>query len=302
MWSLSNWSGRIFKNGIFPEGIDRRALPRPLKVSLRVLDRVAHSGRLPGKPVMSAAGVCLLVVIGGATVSGTQGGNAVLASVTSTFGFAVREIRINGTHEIHREHVRAELKVGEATSIVTYDVHKARERLYELAWVEKVSVAKIYPDTLAVDIVERKPFAVWQKDGELNLIERNGKVIVPFKAKFDDLPVVVGEGAAEQAEGLIELVGRYPSVLQKAKAFVLVSERRWNVFLDNGVTVMLPEKDPAAALARFSRLDQEKQFSKREINVVDLRIKGQMVLRLSEDGVRHRKAKADEKSLVRGQI
>ena len=40
---------------------------------------------------------------------------------------------------------------------------------------------KIYPATLEVKIVERKPFAIWQHDDQLSLIERSGEVIAPFQ-------------------------------------------------------------------------------------------------------------------------
>ena len=36
-----------------------------------------------------------------------------------------------------------------------------------LPLVESASVRKLYPNDLAIDIVEREAFAVWQRDGEL---------------------------------------------------------------------------------------------------------------------------------------
>src|SRR3546814_2170718 len=59
------------------------------------------------------------------------------------------------------------------------DLASLRAQLMQLGWVEDARVSRRLPDTLIIDIVERKPAAVWQNKGKLALIDVNGKVLQP---------------------------------------------------------------------------------------------------------------------------
>ena len=79
------------------------------------------------------------------------------------------------------------------------DVHGLRERLLALSWVEDARVSRQLPDTLVIDIVERRPHAVLRQADRLVLIDATGhklETISPARA-------VAGSkrGAASQASG-----------------------------------------------------------------------------------------------------
>src|SRR3546814_15581866 len=78
-----------------------------------------------------------------------------------------------------------------------------RSQLMQLGWVEDARVSRRLPDTLIIDIVERKPAAVWQNKGKLALIDVNGKVLQPVNVSaMPDLPLVVGPNANQQTAEL----------------------------------------------------------------------------------------------------
>ena len=52
----------------------------------------------------------------------------------------------------------SKLALGDFPSIVTLDVTAARERIESLPWVSEVTLRKVYPDTLQIEIKERKPY------------------------------------------------------------------------------------------------------------------------------------------------
>ena len=72
------------------------------------------------------------------------------------------------------------------------------------------------------------------------------------------------------------------------RAGVLVSERRWNLKLNNGVDVKLPETDPAAAAASLARLQREGRIIEKDIVAIDMRMPGRAIARLSEDAANAR--------------
>jgi cell division protein FtsQ len=66
------------------------------------------------------------------------------------------------------------------------------------------------------------------------------------------------------------------------RAAVLVAGRRWDLHLDNGVTVKLPEKGAREALQRLVKLDVERELLARDVSVVDLRLPDRVTVRLPE--------------------
>ena len=86
-----------------------------------------------------------------------------------------------------------------------FSLEGARQRIATLSWVESAAVERRLPGTLVVNLVERRPFAIWQNQGKFVLIDRDGQVVANEDvAAFGDLPLVVGAGApcgGDQAAG-----------------------------------------------------------------------------------------------------
>ncbi len=61
-------------------------------------------------------------------------------------------------------------------------------------------MSRRFPDTLVIDIVERKPAALWQDEDRLTLIDAEGVVLdrVPV-SQMPDLPLLIGKGANAQS-------------------------------------------------------------------------------------------------------
>jgi cell division protein FtsQ len=99
--------------------------------------------------------------------------------------------------------------------------------------------------------------------------------------QFASLPLVVGKGAAQAAQEFIALIARYPDIAGKVEASVLVADRRWNLHLKGGLEVLLPETEPAQALATLADLDRAKKLMSRDIVTVDLRLPDRVTVRQS---------------------
>jgi cell division protein FtsQ len=108
-------------------------------------------------------------------------------------------------------------------------------------------------------------------------------VLEPYTgARFGDLPLVVGEGADLAAKNILALLAGAPAIRAQVKASVLVAKRRWNLHLDDGIEVLLPERDPAAALSHLAELARDTSLLSRDITVVDLRLPDRVTVRLSD--------------------
>jgi cell division protein FtsQ len=163
------------------------------------------------------------------------------------------------------------------------DVSAIRNRLLQFGWVKDARVSRRLPDTLVIDIVERKPAALWQDQGQLAMIDSEGVVLdrVPVD-KMPDLPLLIGPHANAHEQELSQLMADVPALKPQLASATWVGDRRWDLNFQSGETVALPEgEDPArAALTKFARLDHSTGLLGHGIVRFDLRIPGKMVVRL----------------------
>ena len=94
---------------------------------------------------------------------------------------------------------------------------------------------------------------------------------------------MVGEGAAEKAHQIRASLDRTPIISARVHACVLVGERRWDLNLDNGVVVHLPESDIDQALTKLADFEQREKILERNILAIDMRLSDRMVVRLTPD-------------------
>ena len=266
-------------------------LPRALRKPTRFLSRLV-SGDVEAPPFAMLALSAALVgsfSLYGVVVGGHMPG--VVQAVTARTGFAIDEIRVSGNVETSEIDIFDRVGLDGWTSLVGFDVQDARERIESLPWVESVAVRKVYPSTLEVKVAERAPFAIWQHGAALSLIEADGKVIAPLSgARHAGLPLVVGPGAGKAAAGFIARVAAHPALAARVRGYVRVSDRRWNLTLDNGVTVKLPERGEDAALAELAALDGRDGLLSRDLLSVDMRLADRLVLKLSPEAAAARAA------------
>ncbi len=205
-------------------------------------------------------------------------------TAANAFGFRVVAVQTEGQSALTDDEVLLALGVKDDTALPFLDVKAARERLMENPLVEDAAVRKLYPDRVTVHLVERKPFALWQHDGKVQILAADGTAIDEFRdSRFAHLPLVVGPAANEKAQALLDALDAAPKIKAQTYAAVLVAERRWNLRLRSWVEVKLPESGFAPALARLEMLQERDDILSRWITVVDLRSPARTVVQLSPE-------------------
>ena len=198
-------------------------------------------------------------------------------------GFRVRSVDVQGIQRMDSKPVFQIALDQKSMAMPLVDVAGIRERLLQYGWVKDARVSRRLPDTLVIDIVERKPAALWQDQQKLSLIDSEGVVLdrVPI-SDMPDLPLLVGSGANARSEELNSLLASVPTLKPQLESASWVGRRRWDLHFQSGETVALPEGDgeAKAALAKFARLDRSAGLLGRGILRFDLRIPGKMVVRL----------------------
>lgn len=208
---------------------------------------------------------------------------ATIASVTGAMGLAVANVYVEGRTHAEREEILRALDVRRGMPLLAFDPHAAKSRLESVAWIESATVERRAPDTIFVSIAERQPFALWQHDRHLAVIDSEGRVLTDRRLeRFEKLPLLVGVDAPRRATELFEMIAAEPALAERVTAAIRVAGRRWNLRIDDAVEIKLPEDEPAAAWSRLAELDRQHGLLRRGLSSVDLRLPDRLVVTLPE--------------------
>jgi len=203
---------------------------------------------------------------------------------TAEQGFTVEDVLVTGRGETRRNDLLDALGVARGAPILAYDFEAAKARVEGLPWVLSARIERLLPDTLAVHLVERRPIALWQNQGQFALIDEEGEVVTrEGLGRFAHLIHVVGVDAPDHVGGLLELLETQPNLKDQVKAAVRVGGRRWDLMLVGGIDVRLPEVNAPQALARLVDFEKETGVLGREVRVLDLRAPDRVIVRRSND-------------------
>ena len=182
-------------------------------------------------------------------------------------GFQIKKISIKGL----------EVRLGDPFS--RFDPELAYSQLSQHPWVKSILIQRQWPDGIHVIVHERVPMALWQYHQKVVLVDETGEVLTPHIEDYKQFPLVIGFGAPQSAHDLLQELKKYPNLLQDVVAATRVGNRRWDLRLKNGVTLMLPEKEYAQGLKTLDGLQKKIQIFEKAKKVIDLRLPKKMVMR-----------------------
>jgi cell division protein FtsQ len=243
--------------------------------------QLRHFGRRLFVAIMAMLVVVGLFVLHVPQMVGTQ-----IGELVGMAGFSVKRVEIQGIHHMDRLPVYSVALDQKSTAMPLVDLSEIRNKLLAFGWVQDARVSRRLPDTLLVDIVERQPAAIWQYQGKLNLIDKDGVILQPVDPQaMPDLPVVVGPDANTEASQLTALLDAAPRLKPMFSGATWVGDRRWDIRFSSGETLALPEGDDAAkaAYAKFDRMDQAASLLGKGFVHFDMRIPGKFVVRVSAE-------------------
>ena len=205
------------------------------------------------RPVLMDLLADLLFLVGGALLAWS-----IAMSVQTLPVFPLRQVVVTAPLEqVSRAQVEHVARTALNGNFFTVDLAAARAAFERVPWVRSVSVRRLWPDTVELNIEEHRAVAHWTpRDGESRLLNSRGEVF--FASLEASLPQLVGpDGTAAR---VLERYRAFVDALAptgRAPVLVQLSERdAWQVRLDDGVMLELGRDQPrhplSERLARYT--------------------------------------------------
>ncbi|MBN35075.1 MAG: cell division protein FtsQ [Rhodospirillaceae bacterium] len=265
-------------------GVTRKSAPARERQARPVWRRVMARCLPVGAPVVLACCLMGWAVMSGAAKTQWNDLSEEFTALTADAGLSVEQVLVSGRNRTDRQTLIDALGIDVGEAMLALQIDVARERVAALPWIRDVTVERRLPNTLVVSLVERRPLALWQHDGEITVVDAQGEIIDGARpAEFAELMLVVGDDAPGHAAELLAVMARVPNLKERVAAAVRVGERRWNLRLDDGIDIQLPEDGLEQAWLALADMDRTEQLLARDVQAVDLRFPDRFVVRLTPD-------------------
>lgn len=194
---------------------------------------------------------------------------------------------VQGASQDTEKEIRALLPTSFPVSPFDIDVKTLKQEVEQLPAAASASVSMNPSGYVEIAVIEHEPALIWRNELDLHLLDAEGRIIGSAGQRLDypDLMLVAGPGSTEAAAEAIQIMSTARPIGKMIRGLVRVGERRWDVVLDRSRKIMLPEKEPAAALAKLIYRNNTDGILSREISAVDLRNPERMTVRLAESEV-----------------
>jgi len=209
-------------------------------------------------------------------------------------------MKITGASEELATAIRERLDLAFPVSWFDIDPAALRATVTAFDAVASAEVAVHLGGALSVRVTEREPAALWRHADGLEIVDATGHRIAFIDRRHGrpDLPLITGAGADGAVPEALALTDAAAPVAPRLQALTRRGERRWDMVLDRGQVIKLPEDGAVSALERVLAMDDARDVLARDVTVVDMRLPERPTVRLGEDAMAYlRMARAFEEDL-----
>nr|WP_197915643.1 cell division protein FtsQ/DivIB [Thiosulfatihalobacter marinus] len=198
--------------------------------------------------------------------------------------FMVSAMAIDGASKGIAEDIREIMPIDFPISSFDLELDEIQARISELPAIARSAVRVKPGGILQILVTERDPVILWRTYDGLDLVDRQGYVTGPARARglYPDLPLMAGDGADRAVKEALQLYAAAGPLRGRIRGLVRVGERRWDAVLDRDQRILLPETGAVQALERVIALSEAQDMLERDLLVVDMRLAARPTIRLAE--------------------
>ncbi|MBL0941645.1 MAG: FtsQ-type POTRA domain-containing protein [Alphaproteobacteria bacterium] len=160
--------------------------------------------------------------------------DTVVINISGRLGLVVEDIVVEGRMQTSPQELFNVLRIRRGDSLLKCSPQQSKQQLEQLPWIQAATVQRRWPNTIYVRLFEKQPIALWQNNGRLFLIDKQGSIIGQQTGTgYTDLLIVVGKGAPDHTFELLKGLDKVAELKNQVTAAIFVGERRWDLILNN---------------------------------------------------------------------
>ena len=161
-------------------------------------------------------------------------------------------------------------------NLIFLDNNEVKTALLQNSFIKSFNIKKKYPNTLKIEIFEKKPIAVlFNKKKKFYLSEKIDLIEFKNLPNYQQLPYVLGN--QNDFKILYNNLKKINFPLDVVKKYVLYETNRWDLETINNRIIKLPSKNYVKSLENFLNIKSQNDFEKFEL--FDYRINNQLILK-----------------------
>jgi len=191
--------------------------------------------------------------------------------------FAVQRLEVTGTRLLQPDQIRALAGINLGENIFQVDLSQAKQRISLLPMVKTVTVSRVLPSTVRIEVTERTPLVLLQEGNVFAELDADGYYLGPGTVTAAGLPILTGIQASLPAPGqkvtatglpavLGFVAGLPPALLPRLSEIHVAGDGSLVLYTLYGVPVMAgdtaaPAQKGALLLAMLQQLDKGKAIA-----------------------------------------
>ena len=164
--------------------------------------------------------------------------------------------------------IAAAAAVAPATKTYSIDLEQINARINAVPGVKESAVRRKPDGNLSVKVELYKAVALWTDGENYFPLSADGTIVKRPKEKRDEGTVVFRGSVPND---ISEITKAAHNLLSDLDYMEWIEGRRWNLHTTGGITVLLPEKDPAAAIGSLIVLNNNHQILSKKLTIIDMR-------------------------------
>jgi cell division protein FtsQ len=210
----------------------------------------AETGERVGREKGKGGSAVRTALLGGVLVASL----AILLWVyTGTGVLNVKRVEFRGNEKLQADYLRALTGIGGDTHLLKMDVKAVESALLSEPYIARADITRHYPNTVEIEIVERRPSGYVLQNGKYALIDQEGMVlesvdaVPPGLVEIKDLalPLLLAGNKISGAEfaSVTSLIGSLPQALREKTAAAGINKDDGLYIMADGTTVIYGEAD-----------------------------------------------------------
>lgn len=190
--------------------------------------------------------------------------------------FALKKITIENNSLLKENDIKKSLEPIYDKNLLQLNNKEIKKILLQNSLIDSFKIKKKYPNTLEIEIFEKKPIAIlFDKKQKFYISEKIELIDYNMLNSDNNLPYVLGN--KDDFKIFYDNLRKIKFPFNSVKKYILYENNRWDLETLNNKTIKLSPQNYKDNLEHYLNLINKKEFKK--YNLYDFRIKNQLILK-----------------------